>query len=68
MDIMHPPDTLYTHRYKWFDLMMPSEALTQDRPHDVYLSVTPPMYVPRNVAVFITFAAGSVAKFGNSWI
>jgi len=45
--------------------MMQSEALT---PCDVYLSVTPPIYVPRNVAVFTTFAAGSVAKFGNSWI
>jgi len=68
MNIMHPPDTLYTYRYKMFDLMKPSEALTQERPHDVYLSVTPPIYVPRNVAVFITFAAGSVAKVGNSWI
>lgn len=48
--------------------MMPSETLTQEGAHDVYLSVTPPIYVPRNVAVFTTFAAGSVAKFGYSWI
>jgi hypothetical protein len=35
---------------------------------DVYLRVTPPMYVPRNVAVLTTFAEGSVAKVGNSWM
>jgi hypothetical protein len=35
---------------------------------ETYLRVTPPMYVPRNVAVFTTFADGSVAKVGNSWI
>jgi hypothetical protein len=34
---------------------------------DGYLRVTPPIYVPRNVAVLTTFAEGSVAKVGNSW-
>jgi hypothetical protein len=49
---------------KWSEVKHP----TQDWPSHVYLSVTPPIYVPRNVAVFTTFAEGSVAKVGKSWM
>lgn len=33
-----------------------------------YLKVTPPIYVPKNKAVFVTLAAGSIAKLGQSWM
>lgn len=51
-------------------IMCNNHGMTSSRTkqQNIYLKVTPPINVPRNKAVLTTFAAGSVAKFGKSWM